>query len=88
MEIHPLDLENPTPADSRMDTLYAWIAIHENGGEGILAGGIPGLGMVSLICGNERLAEKLERLADAACAASARAGKPVTKRLAIYKRVS
>lgn len=88
MEIHPLDLENPTPADSRMDTLYAWIATHENGGEGILAGGIPGLGMVSLVCGNERLANKMEPLAEQAIRASARAGKPATKRLVVYKRVS
>jgi hypothetical protein len=61
----------PTPGQ-RITELHCWIATYADGTEGIIAGGLPGLGMTPLVNSRRHMAVKLERFAREAMAATAR----------------
>lgn len=50
-------------ADQRIIDVWAWIAVHANGGEGIISGVLPGLGLAQLFSANEAMAQAMEPLA-------------------------
>jgi hypothetical protein len=52
----------PTPGQ-RIAELYCWIATYADGTEGIIAGGLPGLGMTPLVSSRRHVAEQLEAVA-------------------------
>jgi hypothetical protein len=49
----------PTPGQ-KITELHCWVATYADGTEGIIAGGIEGLGIVTLMSSNRRAAEKME----------------------------
>jgi hypothetical protein len=44
--------------------LFAWIGTHDDGSEGLVAGGIEGIGMVALVSTKRRIAETMRRYAE------------------------
>lgn len=52
----------PTPGQ-RITELHCWIAIYADGTEGIIAGGLPGIGMTPLVTSRRHAAEQLEAVA-------------------------
>lgn len=54
-----------TPPDDtqRVDEIWCWVGIHAGGGEGILAGGLEGLGWVPLVTSNPTVAEQMRKAA-------------------------
>lgn len=56
-------LDQPPDDTDRVHELWCWVGIHANGGEGILAGGLEGLGYVPLITGSAATAEKMRAMA-------------------------
>jgi hypothetical protein len=47
----------------RITELHCWIATYADGTEGIIAGGLPGLGMTPLVTSRRHAAEQLEVVA-------------------------
>jgi hypothetical protein len=52
----------PTPGQS-ITELHCWIATYDDGTEGIVAGGLEGLGVTPLISSRRRIAENMEPMA-------------------------
>jgi hypothetical protein len=52
----------PTPGQM-IERIFAWIATYRDGSEGIIAGGLEGIGMTTLLSSRRHVAEKLERVA-------------------------
>lgn len=50
----------------RITELHAWIATSEDGSEGLVAGGIEGMGMVPLVTSRRHIAEAMGRVAERA----------------------
>jgi hypothetical protein len=74
----------PTPGQ-RITELHCWIATYADGTEGIVAGGIEGLGVTTLLSSRHHVAMQLERHARAAMAATARtAHRVVSVRLVTF----
>jgi hypothetical protein len=55
----------PTPGQ-RITELHCWIATYRDGSEGIVAGGIAGLGMTTLLSSRRHVAEQLGDVARSA----------------------
>jgi hypothetical protein len=60
--------------ESEIDTLYAFMSIDDEGLHGIVAQGLPGLGMTPLVFGKRELAHKMIPFAQKV---AERTGKPV-----------
>jgi hypothetical protein len=49
----------PTPGQF-ITEIHCWVATYADGTEGIIAGGLPGLGMTTLLSSHRHIAESLE----------------------------
>jgi hypothetical protein len=72
----------PTPGQ-RITELHCWVATYQDGSEGIIAGGLEGLGMTPLLSSRRETAEKLE--AKAREAMQLTKGQVVSVRLVTFK---
>jgi hypothetical protein len=80
--------DDPPPPHQRITRLYAWVAIHDDGGEGILSADLPfpgeGRRHMPLISSKRSTAQMLESLARKIAADAGKAGKPVRCELRIF----
>lgn len=83
-----MDGDTPEPGQS-ITELYAWVATHANGGEGIVAAVLPGLGATPLISSKRAVMAMAEGVARHAVALSAgrAAGRAISVDLVTFKRV-
>jgi hypothetical protein len=72
--------------DQRITELHAWIATHENGGEGVMSADLP-LGHMPLVTGKHETAEKLGAFARMVQRKAAEMGAPVTIELRTFRAV-
>jgi hypothetical protein len=76
----------PTPGQ-RIDQLHCWIATYRDGSEGIIAGGLQGLGMTALLSSRRHVAESMESVAEKSRALSLDTRNPVVSvKLVTYER--
>lgn len=82
----PADM-NP---EQRIDELHAWIATHRNGGQGIVASVLPGLGATPLVSSRRHVVEAAEPLVRQTVAATkGRGGEEVVGvELVTFRRVT
>ena len=66
----------PTPGQ-RITELHCWVATYADGTEGIIAGGLEGLGMTPLLSSRRHVAESLEAKARETMQLSRRTKHPV-----------
>jgi len=52
----------PTPGQ-RIVNLHCWVATYQDGSEGIIAGGLPDMGMTPLVTSRRHVAEGMEAIA-------------------------
>lgn len=85
--------ERVLPSDidpaQRIDVLHAWIATHANGGQGIVACILPGLGSVPMVSARRHSMERAEGLVRRTAASTiGRGGEEVVKtELVMFRRV-
>jgi len=75
-------IDLPVPPDQKVTSLHAWIAIHENGGEGIISADLPaGKSMrhMPLIASRRDRAFRMEPLAEEAAEMSQTSAQPVVR---------
>ena len=76
----------PTPGQV-VAKLHAWIGTYADGTEGLIAGGIEGLGLVVLVASRRKTAEQMRAIAERAMAASRSERVPVVAvRLTTFNR--
>lgn len=70
--------------EQRIDELHAWIATHENGGEGIIATILPGIGSTPMVSSRRHV---MEAARDHVAKTAALLGNVVAVKLVTYRRV-
>ena len=56
-------LDSPPTPEQMIGSLHAWIATYADGTEGIIAHGLPGLGMTPLVMSRHHVAVQMDKLA-------------------------
>ena len=77
-------IDLPVPPDQKVTSLHAWIAIHENGGEGIISADLPSgrtrtMRHMPLMASRRDLAFRMEPLAEEAAEMSQTSAQPVVR---------
>lgn len=83
-------LPSETDAEQQIADLHAWIATHANGGEGIVASILPGVGSTPMVSSKRHVMERCEPLVRRTVAATKGRGggdEVVSVRLVTFRRV-